>query len=143
VARLRGAMANDLKALRHELAGTASSLFDLLELPFDQSSELERQVVAAFAFGMTFALGQRKGLAAPEIHALALALMCDVFKYSDHQAAEFTVDLIAASSGASQQQVMSAIIHRGIDGDMQWERNDLEGLTLNLADVLERARGAR
>ena len=134
-------MPEDLKALRHELSGMAGSLFDLLELPFEESTELERQVIAAFAFGMTFAQGQRRGLTAPEVHALALALLGDVFKYADRQAADFTVDLIEAASDAARHEVMNAIIHRGIDGHMQWERNDLDGLTQNLSDVLIRVQG--
>ncbi len=36
-------------------------LFGIIAVPFEENSELQRQVLAAFAFGMIFAAGKLKG----------------------------------------------------------------------------------
>lgn len=59
---------------------------------------MERQLLAVFVFGRTFSLGQEKNLSPPEVHALAITCLMDVFKYADHQAIAFAEQLIAASS---------------------------------------------
>jgi hypothetical protein len=133
----------DLKAVRQDVRVMAESLFDVLALPFAETTERERQVIAAFAFGMVFAEGQRRQLTPPETHAVAIGLLMDVFKYADHQAADFSADLIATASNPSRHKVTNAIIHRGIDGHMQWERDDIDALTSNVADVLARVQGGQ
>jgi hypothetical protein len=127
---------------RRENADMALSLFDSIGVPFEQTTELERQVVATFAFGMVFAAGQAQQLSPPQVHALSVCVLIDAFGYSDHQAADFANHLIAVSSDATLQPVMNAIIHRGIDGHRQWQSKDSEGLRSNLTDVVNRVRAS-
>ena len=105
---------NDLVSLRAQIDEMVTDLFRTTGVPFDETSELQRQVLASFAFGMVFATGQSRGLKPPEVHALVIACLMDVFKYADHQAASFSQDLIAAASGRGNP-TKQAIIHRGID----------------------------
>src|SRR5262245_52233901 len=104
----------DLKNTRAEIAVMASDLFDAIGIPFEKTTELQRQVLSAFAFGMVFAVGQIERLSPPEVHALATAMLMDVYKYSDHQAVAFGNELIDAAGGRGNR-TMNAIIHRGID----------------------------
>jgi Immunity protein 48 len=124
---------NHLVPIRREIAEMAERLFDVIGIPFEQTSELQRQLLAAFAFGMTFAIGQLNRLSPPEVHALAIWYLTDVFRYANHQAVAFAENLIAAASDRNQHPTMNAIIHRGIDGHRQWQQR--EELHANLDEM--------
>jgi hypothetical protein len=129
-------MNQDLASCRVEANEMATELFRVIGIPFEQTSELQRQVLASFAFGMIFAIGQLRKLKPPEVHALAIACLMDVFKYSDHQAAGFSQDLIAAASGRGNPTT-KAIIHRGIDGYAEWQRGDKAALRSNVQKIFQ------
>ncbi|MGA8089200.1 MAG: Imm48 family immunity protein [Terracidiphilus sp.] len=80
----------------------ANDLFVVIGVPFEQTLELQRQVLATFAFGMIFAEGRLRGLRPPEVHALVIACLTDVFRYSDQQAVSFSTNLISAASSHSR-----------------------------------------
>jgi len=119
---------------RAEVKEMAGGLFRAIGVPFEQTSELQRQVLASFAFGMVFAMGRLKELKPPEVHALAIACLTDVFKYANDQAAAFSIDLVSAASGQGNPTT-KAIIHRGITGHAQWQQGDEAGLRANLQDI--------
>jgi hypothetical protein len=142
-AREEGAlfMQKHLVPVRREIADMADQLFDVVGIPFEQTSELQRQLLAVFAFGMIFAIGQLGRLTAPEVHALVLCCLMDVFRYADHQAAAFAEELIAAASHQNHHSTKNAIIHRGIDGHRQWQQGQTDNLRANIAEIF-RAVGA-
>jgi hypothetical protein len=131
---------SDLKALRGLSAEMAQELFSVVGIPFEKTTELQRQLLAAFSFGMLFALGQFNKLTAAEIHGLGICVLMDVFKYSDHQASAFAEDLVKSASGRGNATT-NAIIHRGIDGHLQWEKGLTSDLKRNIEDIF-RAVGA-
>jgi hypothetical protein len=49
-------------------------LRSVLNLAFESTAELQRQVLASFAFGMTFAAGRTEHLTPPEVHALSMLM---------------------------------------------------------------------
>jgi hypothetical protein len=59
------AVGADLVRLRRDVAEMASGLFDALGIPFERTTELQRQVLAAFAFGMTYAAGRTQSRTTP------------------------------------------------------------------------------
>jgi hypothetical protein len=124
----------DLKVLRQQSVEMGDALFSVLGIRFEDTTELQRQLLAAFSFGMLFALGQFNKLTAPEIHALVICVLLDVFKYSNHQAAAFAEDLIESASGRGSPTTNS-VIHRGIDGHRQWEARQVSDLKSNLEDI--------
>ena len=127
-----------LQAIRAEVARMTESLFGLVGIPFGNTTELQRQLLAAFAFGMTFAVGQMRKLSPPDVHAITIAYLMDVFRYPDHQAATFANDLIAAAQNEDHHPTINAIIHRGIDGHAQWERGNHDDLRTNINDIFKR-----
>jgi hypothetical protein len=127
---------DDLASLRAEVNQMAGGLFGAISVPFEQTSELQRQVLASFTFGMIFAVGRLKGLKPPEVHALVIACLTDVFKYENDQASAFSSDLVSAASGQGNPTT-KAIIHRGIDGHAQWQRGDVTGLRTNLQKIFQ------
>jgi hypothetical protein len=124
----------DMKSLRAALNSMGSDLFIAIDIPFEETSELQRQLLGAFAFGMSFAIGQIEKLTPPEVHALAIALLMDAFRYSDHQATAFAHDLIESASGRGNSTTR-AVIHRGIDGHRQWNSGDHAGLRDNIESI--------
>jgi hypothetical protein len=127
----------DLRTIRAQIADMGQQLFVTIDIPFEKTSELQRQLLAAFAFGMVFAVGQTEKLTPPEVHALALSALMDVFHYSDHQAAAFAQQLISVSSDKRVHPTMHAVIHRGIDGHYQWQQNQTEALRTNIRGVFD------
>lgn len=134
-------MNQDLVPIRHEVAAMAGELFEVAGVPFEQTSELQRQILATFAFGMIFAMAQIRRLPPADVHALAICCLMDVFKYADHQAGEFSADLISNASSRDPNDTHRAIIHRGIDGHYQWQQKQTDQLHANI-DSIFRALGA-
>jgi len=69
----------DMKALRSSVANTCADLVAAGGIPFESTTELQRQLLASLAFGMTFALGQTEHLTPPEVHALSITMLMDAF----------------------------------------------------------------
>ena len=69
----------DMKALRSSIANMCADLVAAAGVPFGSTTELQRQVLASFAFGMTFAAGQTEHLTPPEVHALSITMLMDAF----------------------------------------------------------------
>jgi hypothetical protein len=126
-----------LEPVRSEIAGMANEVFGVVGIPFEQTSELQRQVLAAFTFGMIFAAAKMKGLPPTDVHALAIACLMDVFKYADHQATAFSVNLISKASTRVKGDTMNAIIHRGIDGHRQWQQGQTDMLKANIDQIFK------
>ena len=122
---------------RHEITGMAGDLFDVIGIPLEQTSELQRQILATFAFGMVFAVGQVRRLSPPDVHALAICCLIDVFHYADHQAGAFSTDLVAHASSRDPNDTHKAIIHRGIDGHCQWQQKQVDQLRANIAGIFK------
>ena len=127
----------DLKNIRPTIAEMSAQLFVTIGIPFEETTEQQRQLLAAFAFGMIFAAGQLVNLTPPEVHALAISALMDVFHYSDHQATAFANELIGASADRSVHPTIHAIIHRGIDGHRQWQQSQTEALRKNIQDIFD------
>jgi hypothetical protein len=126
----------DLKALRAQSAEMGRELCSVLSTPFEETTELQRQLLACFAFGMLFATGCLNKLTPPDLHALSICLLMDVFNYSQDQAADFAENLIASASGRGNPTI-NAVIHRGIDGHRQWEAGRMSELKSNLQDIFK------
>jgi hypothetical protein len=112
----------------------AEELFSVSGIRFEETTELQRQLLASYAFGMLFAIGRLNKLTPPEVHALSVCLLLDVFKYSKDQAADFAEDLTRSASGRGNPTT-NAVIHRGIDGHRLWAarlmselKNDIQGV---------------
>ena len=120
--------------IRGEIARMAGELFEIVEISFEETTELQRQLLASFVFGMVFAVGQFEELTPPEVHALVIAYLRDVFRYSDQQAVDFAQHLIDSASGRGNPTI-TAVIHRGIDGHRQWQERQPSALRTNVEEV--------
>jgi hypothetical protein len=136
-------MAKDLVPLRLEIAGMANRLFELVGFRPAEATEKQRQQLAAYAFGMAFALGQDHHLSPPEVHGLTISYLRDVFKYGDMQVVQFSDLLIQATASPSPQPKLKAIGHRGIDGYVLLKQKQIDRLREDLQDLLGLARIAQ
>ncbi|WP_338555028.1 Imm48 family immunity protein [Paenibacillus sp. KS-LC4] len=118
-----------------ELEFFTGKIFVLLDVKFEKTTELERQVIAAFCFGAINAVIHRDDLSQPQAHALIISLLINQFNYSETQAVAFAEDLIKATN-KEHHPVMNSIIHRGIDGHYQYEGKDFENLKKNILEVI-------
>ncbi|MET1176124.1 Imm48 family immunity protein [Paenibacillus amylolyticus] len=119
----------------NELRLFSSKLFKIIGIRFEDTSEVERQVISAFCFGALNAIVQKGNFNQPQAHALIIALLINEFKYSEKQAVDYAEDLIKATS-KDYHPVMNAIIHRGVDGYFQYVKDMLDDLKNNLLDVI-------
>ena len=128
-------MTSELKPLRSEIEDMTTDLLEACGVGFDQTTELQRQLLAAFGFGMVFAIGQIRKLTPPEVHALFILLLQDVFGYAPHQAVAFAAHLIECSGPKPENPTIRQVIHRGVDGHRQWSSRDMHGLQENIRGV--------
>jgi len=126
----------DMKSLRTALNSMSANLFVVIRIPFEETSELQRQLLAAFAFGMSFAVGKIEKLTPPEVYALAIIMLMGTFRYSAEQATAFAQELIESASGRGNPTIRT-VIHRGIDGHRQWHSGERAGLQDNIESVFK------
>jgi hypothetical protein len=132
-------MSEDSKYLvrhRAELAERATSLLHICSVKVEQLSEVKRQIAAAFLFGMAYVYGIEQKLAPPEVQALVITLLEDIFGYNAEQAGAFSTRLVEASRNGPND-TMKAIIHRGIDGYRQLQNREDAQLRGNLLGLFE------
>jgi hypothetical protein len=126
----------DMKALRSEVTSLCAGLFPAIGIPFERTSELQRQLLASFGFGIAFTVGRFNKLSPPEVHALAVCMLMDVFRYSAEQAGAFSRELIESASGQGDPTI-NAVIHRGIDGHRQLQAGQLHELRNNIESIFQ------
>ena len=134
-------MSLNLASFLADVALMADACFDAIEVPFEETTELERQVVATFVFGMQQAAGMIACASPAELYSATTAFLEASFRYSRAQAVAFADSLVEAASGTGNP-LSNAIVHRGIDGHLQWIRRDKVALCQNLTDVLVRVHEA-
>ncbi|WP_434750015.1 Imm48 family immunity protein [Paenibacillus amylolyticus] len=125
-----------LSAAAHELEQMVNQIGELIGTPLEETTELQRQVLAAFGFGAVYSITHRDRLAEPQAHALSIRMLMKPFNYSEQQAVDFADDLIRVASNEETHPVMNTIIHRGINGHVQFAQEDHEALAHTIQEIL-------
>ncbi|WP_342552172.1 Imm48 family immunity protein [Paenibacillus sp. FSL R7-0652] len=120
----------------HELEQMVEQVCELIGTPLPETTELQRQVLAAFGFGAVYSITHRDRLAEAQAHALSIRMLIKPFNYSEQQAVDFADDLIRVASNEKTHPVMNTIIHRGINGHIQFTQEDFEALARNIQEIL-------
>lgn len=118
-----------------------NEILALLNIDLSDTSELERQVLACFAFGVLYATGKEKGFEPAQIHALSIVNLQDSFNYSVEQATDFSGFLIDVASNEKLHKFMNAIIHCGINGYYQLNNKNYIALAENMRNILSEVKG--
>jgi hypothetical protein len=128
-------MQKKLVPLRREIAGMGVKLVELAEVSLVDVSDSQRLGLQCFTFGMAHAVGQINRLTPPDVHALAIAFLMDVYGYNAEEAEDVSEVIIDAAR--NKESVLNAIIHRGIEGHLQWQEGRLDDLGANIRDLLD------
>lgn len=128
---------NDLSICRNENILAINKLLTTVGVKLPDTTELQRQLLASFVFGVLYAAGRERELNPAEIHALSILSLQDSFYYSLEQAADFTDLLIEAASNENVNNVMNAIIHCGIQGYYQFKNENYIALKGNVESILK------
>ena len=90
---------------------------------FEQASELERQILAVYAFGMAEGVRQAEYLSlnAVQVESGITGMLNSVFRYSIGQAQDFVHLMITNLQSGEPENTYCAIIHRGLDGYYLWK----------------------
>jgi len=120
---------------REECNKMASKALAASGVHFDSASKLEQALLGTFIFGMIQTHGMASQLSAPEVHALGLCVFRDTLHYTEKAAAQGVQECIKATD-RSYHPTMNAILHRGIDGHLQYLNRNEIGLSENIREIL-------
>ena len=124
-----GKMANELISLYNKNKG----------IPFENISELERQILAVYFFGMSD--GLRQDLATNsnvnEIANIIINIMIKDFKYSKEQAEQFFDKMINNLQSNNPNNTHYAIIHNGLDGYFKWQKNNKNEVINDICKIID------
>ncbi|ENU80309.1 hypothetical protein F975_02065 [Acinetobacter sp. ANC 3789] len=126
---------SNMSIYRNENIRKINDFLMKISIVLSNTTELERQLLASFVFGVIYAGGRERGLNPSEIHALSILSLQDFFQYSPEQAYDFTGLLIEAASNKEEHKVMNAIIHCGIRGYDQWKIEDYPSLKKDIETI--------
>lgn len=135
---------NDFKTICEEMGKEFLELYlketnTLLE----NISELERQVLSVYFFGMADVLRQKTALGsnANEIALIIMNTLVNVFKYSKDQAEQFFDSMIENLQSKDPNNTQYVIIHRGVDGYFAWEKGEKINVIKDVCQIVNLLKG--
>ena len=123
------------KAMGNELIGLYSKE---VNLPFENTTELERQVLAVYFFGMSNGMMQQMKLknTPDEIAEIIKNNLVDVFGYSSEQARQFFDNMVSDLQSKDPQNTQYVIIHRGLEGYFAWEKGQKVNVIKDVSQII-------
>lgn len=102
-------------------------------------SELERQVLAVYGFGVADGIRQNKygRLSNKDINAGIINLYGSFFGYSENQSAELFDTIVDAIQDGDPKNTHMAIVHQGLEGYFMWEEDQREDVVENIHRIIE------
>ena len=117
---------NNFELMCEKMANELISLYNKNKgISFKNISELERQILALYFFGMSDGLRQdlATSLNVNEIANIIINIMIKDFEYSKEQAEQFFDKMIDNLQSKNPNNTHYAIIHNGVDGYFKWQKN--------------------
>lgn len=111
-------------------------VFEILEVMLDDLSEEERQIIAAYEFGMFNACAQVLKKHPSDVQGTMIGVLIKSFNYSEIQAVEFTQFLIECTDEEFHPTI-NAIIHRGIQGFYSYQDGDKNEIYNDLTFIID------
>lgn len=114
-----------------------------INLSFEKTTELERQVLAVYFFGMSNGLMQSLKLnnSPMEIAEMIKNNLVDVFNYSNEQAQQFLDSMISDLQSKDPQNTQYVIIHRGLEGYFAWEKGQKGNVIKDVCQIINALKG--
>ena len=102
--------------------------------------ELDRQLAAAYIFGMVNGTAQKESLTPEDVQALMVHIGIDKLTYSEEVAYQMTQFVIDATDEEFHPTV-NAIIHRGLDGYFLYSDRQFDDLLEDFNEVVQVVKG--
>lgn len=92
---------------------------------FENTTELERQIIAVYVFGMADGVRQNSEVEIPHVKIISTFVVAlnIVFEYSIEQAQTFAYNITKSLQERDDSDTYVAIVHRGLDGYLLWQQN--------------------
>lgn len=114
-----------------------------INLSFEKTTELERQVLAVYFFGMSNGLMQHLKLknTPMEIAEMIKNNLIGVFNYSNEQAQQFFDSMVNDLQSKDPRNTQYVIIHRGLDGYFAWEKGQKSNVINDVGQIISALKG--
>ena len=112
-----------------EMVDTFLSLINL-------EDELDRQLAAAYIFGMVNGTAQKESLTPEDVQDLMFNIGIDKLTYSEEVSYQMTQFVIDATDEEFHPTV-NAIIHRGLDGYFLYSDQEFDALSEDFSEVVQ------
>lgn len=114
-----------------------------INTPFEETIELERQILAVYFFGMSNRLMQHLKLEKSllEIIEIIKKNLVDVFRYSNEQAKDFLDNMVENLQSKDPKNTQYVIINRGLDGYFSWEKGQKENVIKDVCQIINVLKG--
>lgn len=99
-----------------------------------QGDTQAKQILSVYSFGGVSALAMQHQMSQPQAHAVCLALFIQVFGCTAEDAAAKAQAVITAAPDRTSH--LYAIIHRGLDGFLHWQKNSDDGAARDFAEIM-------
>lgn len=106
----------------------------------DLADELDRELAAAYIFGMLNGTAQKESLTPEDVQALMVHIGIDKLTYSEEVAYQMTQFVIDATDEEFHPTV-NAIIHRGLEGYFLYSDQEFDALSEDFNEVVQVVKG--
>ena len=124
-----------IEMFREKSQAMTRAVWDALDAQPNSCTELQRETVGAFAFGMVSSTMMSALVPQPVAYAVIVNLLREEVGYSPDSAARFAEELLKVVSDPEYHDTLYAIVHRGMDGYAQWISGNPIDLTANVRNV--------
>lgn len=106
----------------------------------DLQDELDRELAAAYIFGMLNGTAQKESLTPEDVQDLMVHIGIDKLTYSEEVAYQMTQFVIDATDEEFHPTV-NAIIHRGLEGYFLYSDQEFDALSEDFNEVVQVVKG--
>lgn len=106
----------------------------------DLDDELDRQLAAAYIFGMLNGQAQKESIAPEDVQALMIRIGIDKLRYSTEVAYQMTQFVIDATEKEFHPTV-NVIIHRGLEGYFLYSDHQFDALSEDFNEIVQVLKG--
>ena len=108
-----------------------------MNITFDKTSELERQILSVYLFGMSNGLNLEQIKLNPlQIETGMIAVFVSVFQYTIPQAQEFVQGIISDLQSKDENNTIYAIVHRGLDGYYAYKDGKIDSVIEDISKII-------
>jgi hypothetical protein len=106
-----------------------------------QGDTQARQVLSVYSFGGISALAMQHQMSQPQAHAVCMAVFMQVFGFTPEDTATKAQAVITAAPDRTSH--LYAIIHRGLDGFLHWQKQEDDGAARDFAEIMAQIQKAK